>query len=186
MSVSHIALPYSRAFLNLAMEKGVLEETLADMKVIAQLCHENRDFRLFLKSPIVQEKKKKAVIKSVFGKTVTPLTFAFLNIIVRKKREGLLPEMVDEFIELYNEHKGILTTTLVTAAPVTEGIRKRAVEIMKKHTQKEIELKEEVKEELIGGFVLKWEDKQYDASVATQLGKLKRGAAGINLYRKGI
>jgi F-type H+-transporting ATPase subunit delta len=58
------------------------------------------------------------------------------------------------------------------------------VTLMKNYTKKEIELVEEIKEELIGGFVLQWDDKQYDASILSQINKMKRELAELNLYQK--
>jgi len=79
---------------------------------------------------------------------------------------------------------GILTTILKTAAPASEEIKLQMVSLMKNYTKKEIDLVEEVKEELIGGFVLQWEDKQYDASILTQINKMKNDLAELNLYQK--
>lgn len=57
---------------------------------------------------------------------------------------------------------------------------------MNDQTKGSIELIEEVKEDLIGGFVLQWKDRQYDASILNQINKMKKGMAMINLYKKGF
>jgi F-type H+-transporting ATPase subunit delta len=68
--------------------------------------------------------------------------------------------------------------------PITDEIRAEVLEVMNKQTKGSIELIEEVKEELIGGFVLQWKDMQYDASILSQINKMKKGMANINLYKK--
>ena len=90
------------------------------------------------------------------------------------------------FVDLYKDYKGILTTIVKTAVPVTDEIRKKILEIMNDQTKGSIELIEEVKEDLIGGFVLQWKDRQYDASILNQINKMKKGMAMINLYKKGF
>jgi F-type H+-transporting ATPase subunit delta len=75
---------------------------------------------------------------------------------------------------------------LKTAGPITEEVRRKVLDIMKNQAKGSIELVEEVKEELIGGFVLQWKDKQYDASILSQINKMKKGMAMINLYKKGF
>jgi len=94
--------------------------------------------------------------------------------------------MAFAFVDLYKDYKGILPTLLKTAVPVTEEVRKKILEMMKNQTTGSIELVEEVKEELIGGFVLQWKDKQYDASILNQVSKMKKRIAIINLYKKGF
>jgi F-type H+-transporting ATPase subunit delta len=184
MSVSHIAVPYAKAILNLSLEQNALEATLADMKLIASLCHSNREFKMMLKSPVVKSDKKRIIVKHVFENALSKLTLSFLYIIIRKKREYYIPEIADQFLELYKDHMGILTTIMKTAAPVSADTKQKMVDLMKKYTTKEIDLVEEINEELIGGFVLQWDDKQYDASILTQINKMKRGVADINLYHK--
>jgi len=184
MSVSHIASPYAKAILNLSLEQNALEAALSDMQLISALCHSSREFKMMLKSPVVKSDKKRIIIKKIFEQTVSKLTLSFLYIIIRKKREYYIPEIADEFLELYKEQMGILTTIMKTASPASEEIKMKMVTLMKNYTQKQIELVEEVKEDLIGGFVLQWEDKQYDASILSQINKMKREMAELNLYQK--
>ena len=81
----------------------------------------------------------------------------------------------------YKDHKGILPTYVKTAGPLSEMLRKQVIDVMKKFTGKEIELIGEVKEELIGGFILQWNDKQYDSSILKQIKEMKKIVAGSDL-----
>ncbi len=47
-----------------------------------------------------------------------------------------------------------------------------------------VKLTEEVDEDLIGGFVLEFDDKQFDASIQRQISNLKKEFE-VNLYIKG-
>jgi F-type H+-transporting ATPase subunit delta len=186
MNVSHIAIPYAKALFELSVEQNVLEETLQDMKDVAELCKNSREIRLLLKSPLVKTDKKKTIFTRIFGKVLSKLSFTYLLIIIKKKREFIIHDIALVFIELYKDYKGILTTTLKTAVPVTDDIRKSIIGLMKNQTKGEIELIEEVREELIGGFVLQWKDKQYDASIRSQISRIQKGVAKMNLYVKGF
>jgi F-type H+-transporting ATPase subunit delta len=185
MIVSRLAVPYAKALFDLAIEKNLLEETMKDMQIVAALFESNKDFRMMLKSPVINEVKKKIIFARIFEKALSKLTFTFLMIIIRKKRESYIGDITFAFIELYKDHKGILTTTLKTAAPVTEEIRSVVRDLMKNQTKGEIELIEEVNADMIGGFILQWKDKQYNASILKQLKRLERGVARVNLYKKG-
>jgi F-type H+-transporting ATPase subunit delta len=186
MIISHIAVPYAKALFDLTLEKNLLEETLNDMQVVAALCKKNKDFRMMLKSPVISEGKKKTIFTRIFEKTISRLTFTFLLIIIRKKRESYIADIAYAFIELYKDHKGILSTTLKTAAPVGDDVRTTVRALMKNQSSGEIELIEEINAELIGGFILQWKDKQYNASILKQIQRLQRGVTRVNLYKKGF
>jgi F-type H+-transporting ATPase subunit delta len=182
-NISHIAVPYAKALFEFAMEKNAVESVHKDMKSLASLCKSNRDFLLMLKSPILKTEKKQRIITAVFSDNVSEITRGFLRIITAKKRESLLPDMAVSFVDLYKDYKGILTTTVKTAVPLTDELRKKILELMGKNTKASIDLVEEIKEELIGGFVLQWKDIQYDASILNQVNRMKKGVAKINLYK---
>jgi len=183
-NISHIAVPYAKALFEFALERDAIERVYKDIQALTSLCKSNRDFLLMLKSPILKTEKKQKIILAIFKDSVSEITRGFLKIITEKKRESLLPDMALAFIDIYKDYKGILTTCLKTAVPVTEEVRKTLLEMMSNQSTGSIELIEEVKEELIGGFVLQWKDKQYDASILNQINKMKKGMAMINLYKK--
>jgi F-type H+-transporting ATPase subunit delta len=139
-----------------------------------------------IKSPVITSEKKIKIIRAIFDKKLSPLTLTYLTIILRKNREALIPDIAEGFIELYKDYKGILTTYLKTTAGISKDVREKIVTILKQQTGKEIELIEETNAEIIGGFILRWKDQQYDASILNQINKLKKEVAAINLYVKGF
>jgi len=184
--ISHIAIPYAHALFDLSIEKDVLESVRNDMQALSSLCNSNRDFLLMLKSPILKTGKKQKIITAVFSGSLSAVSMAFFRIIIAKRRESLLPDIALAFIGLYKDYKGILTTIVKTPAPLTDSVRKQILEIMKSQTGGTVDLLEEIKEDLIGGFVLQWKDMQYDASILNQIQKMKREMANVNLYKKGF
>jgi F-type H+-transporting ATPase subunit delta len=165
-----------------------MESVHKDMQALNSLCKSNRDFLLMLKSPILKTEKKQKILKAVFRDSVSEITRGFLKIITAKRRESLLPDMAVAFVDLYKDYKGILTTNVKTAIPLTEELRKEILGIMGTQIQAKgiVDLVEEIKEELIGGFVLQWKDMQYDASILNEVNKMRKGMAMINLYKKGF
>jgi F-type H+-transporting ATPase subunit delta len=182
-NISHIAVPYAKAIFDFAMEQNAVENVQKDMQALASLCKSNRDFLLMLKSPILKTEKKQKILTAVFKDSVSEITRGFLRIIIAKKRESLLPDMALAFVELYKDYKGILTTYVKSAVPLTDEIRKEILAVMSTQAKGNIDLVEEIKEELIGGFILQWKDMQYDASILHQVNRMKKGIANINLYK---
>ena len=173
MSVSIVAARYAKSLIELAKEKNVLEAVHEDMKLFKDTADNNRGLMLALKSPVVRHEKKLGILKSLFESRVNAVSFAIFNIITRKNRESIMDSIAEEFIIAYNESKGIQKATVVTPVPLTDELRSQFSNIVASATGKTIELEEKVDENLIGGYVLRVNDRQIDASVKSKLNKLK-------------
>ena len=164
---------YAKALIELASEKGVLEEVHSDMLAFSQICQQNRDFELMLKSPIVQHYKKMSILESLFKGKVHPVSFSIFEIITRKNREELLPEIAESFHQQYNDSKNIQTAQVTTTFALDETQRTHFRKMVEHATGKQVELHEKIDPSLIGGYVLQIGDRQADESVKNQLRKLK-------------
>lgn len=174
MSEFRIASRYSQSLIDLALEKNQLEEIKADMELLSQVCKENREFVLMLNNPILESVKKAAVIRKIFKGKVQEMTSLFFDIVSRKHREPVLPEMAKVFKQLYNEHKGIITAEVSTTFKLDDSLRSEVIKIVKEISGKEVELSEKVDEALIGGFLIRVGDKQIDETIQSKLNDLKR------------
>lgn len=175
MSTQRIASRYAKSLFDSAIEQNKLDRVLEDMKSFIRTS-EDDDFSGFLKSPIISIPKKLGVLKALFAEKFDPLTFSFLSMAFEKKREAFLPEMGEEFVQLYRNSKNISSMKLVTATPISEAvletIKSKLTAGMAKGGQ--LEITTEVDESLIGGFVADFGDKLYNASISHQLKELKR------------
>lgn len=169
-----VASRYAKALLDLAIEKGQLEAVYNDMIQLKDVCENSREFVTFLNSPIIKSDKKNAVIKAVFDGKLSAITLGFLMIVASKRRESVIPEMANEFIEQYREHKNILTAVITSAKGLDAATKKQALDLVKAQLNGEVELVEKVDASIIGGFVLRVGDKQLDKSVSRQLSNLKK------------
>ncbi|MBN1199128.1 MAG: ATP synthase F1 subunit delta [Bacteroidales bacterium] len=186
MRISLIAERYAKALFELAVEKRQEDAIYADAIELSSVCRENKLFVLILKSPVISIEKKEKILNEIFKKQLHEMTMKFLLILVRKNREAYIPEIAEKIIRQYKEYKQILPVVLTSAIPVTEAIRNQAISIMTKYTNWKIELIQKINPEIIGGFILNWEDMQYDASIQYQIERMRRGSARINLYKKGF
>lgn len=184
MKSTQVSVRYARSLFEFAVEQHSLEAVYKDVLLLNNVCKESKDFRLLLKSPIIQTKKKEKIITGLFSKEISELTLSFMILLVRRRREPFIPEIAAEFVEQYQDYMNILPVTVKSAAPLTEESRKRIVEIMTNYSRATVDISGTVDPELIGGFVLYWKDKQYDASVSHQIERLKRSIAKVNLYIK--
>jgi len=175
MSVIRIASRYAKSLIDLAEEQGQLDNVLEDIKSF-QAAAKNRDLHLLLKSPIINVSKKHQVFSALFDGKFTELTTAFFKIILNKGRETYLPEIADEFIVQYKKLKHISSVKLTTATALSaETVSKIKQKLVGSDaTDDHVELETAVDPDLLGGFVLQFGDRLYDASVAHKLEQLKK------------
>lgn len=174
MGSHRASVRYAKSLIELSQEKKLLEKVIEDMKLFSKTIEENREFSVILKNPIIPADKKKAIIKALFEKKVQPITLDAFALIVSKGRENILDEIALEFINGYNELKGIVRATVTTAYTLDDSQRKEIIKVVEELTGKKADLKELVDEALIGGFLLKIGDKQVDESVKNKLAKIQR------------
>lgn len=184
MSVTRIATRYAKSLIELATEQGKLQQVSADLGKLSEAA-QNRDLYLMLKSPIIGPDKKNDVLKALFADKMDKLTMAYLELLVKKGREAYLPEIATEFAAQYKAMQKITSVKLTAATPISESVvadlKARLIKSGITHPNLEVEIN--VDPELIGGFVLEFDDKRYDASVASKLTDLKAEFTK-NLYIK--
>jgi F-type H+-transporting ATPase subunit delta len=184
MQATKVARRYAKSLLDLAKEKGELEAVNNDMKLLAEVCNSNHDLRLLLGSPIISSDKKHSILKRVFSGKVSALAMSFFEVITRKGRESYLEAIAIEFIKIYKEYKGIQTAIVTSAVGLDDKLRSAVYKLVKESLNTEVELIEKVDKDLIGGFILRVGDKQYDASISRDLRLMRQEMIDTSYVRK--
>ncbi len=184
MSVTRIATRYAKSLLELAIEQNKLPQVSADVSTLGAAAR-NRDLYLMLKSPIISADKKNAVLAAIFGKSMDILTMSYLTLLVNKGREQYLPEIAAEFATQYKVLQHITSVKVITAVPVSDALLNELKSrlLASGVTNENLEIETKVDPDLIGGFVLEFDNKRYDASIANKLAELKSEFTK-NLYVK--
>ncbi|KOY86914.1 hypothetical protein AD998_12850 [bacterium 336/3] len=170
MSERRVAIRYAQSILDLAHERGSLDEVYNDMEFFEKTLDENPHLKAVMRNPIMYSYDKQVILKKIFTGKLSSLTMSFFEIIARKNREEVLYAAAREFETLYENFKGILRVTLTSAAPITDDFRSKVIKLIEQSTGKTIKLKERVNPDLIGGFTITFDnDKQIDASVRTKM-----------------
>src|ERR1039457_1429391 len=122
MQNPRLATRYAKSLLDLTIERNSLESTLADMQLLVKICKQNPDFVLMLRSPIISNEKKTAVINAILKGHVNELTHGFMHLLITKGRSSNLPEIAAEFVNQYNEEKNITSVKLTTAVTLDGNV----------------------------------------------------------------
>jgi F-type H+-transporting ATPase subunit delta len=170
-----LASRYAKSLLDLAVEQKVLDAVYADINMLKNVMKSSIEMVGLLRSPIIPADKKLNILNSVLDGKISTLTGLFIKLLINKRRESNLPEIVTAFIEQYNEMHHIYSVKITTAQPLTDEMQTAIVNKVKESAKIEkIELTTEVKEELIGGYVLEMSGKLIDASILRDLNDVKR------------
>ncbi|MFY0607921.1 MAG: ATP synthase F1 subunit delta [Cyclobacteriaceae bacterium] len=173
MSTTRIAARYAKPLLELADSMKVTDAVKDDMINFSNICANNREFELMLKSPIITHLKKAEILNKIFAKKVNKLTATFLDTVARKNREKYLPEIAEQFVVLYNDKMGFQEATVTTTIKLDAAMRKTFEKLVTDITGRKPILKEKLNSELVGGYLLQLGDQQIDESISGQLKDLK-------------
>ena len=176
MSNRRLAHRYAKSIFDLSIERNELEVVLADMKYLQAACKVSAEFRSLLSSPVITPHKKTTIINAVINGKVSELTNAFTKLLVVKGRESDLHEIANSFIAQYNSLKGIHIVTLTTAVEISDDLKKSIQAKANTATPvgSTVELETKVNADLIGGFVLEFDNKSVDASVQRDLKDIRK------------
>lgn len=169
-----IARRYAQALFSTAMKAGTIERVETDLETIDALLRTSPRLLRILRAPTIGAAEKKELARRLFENQVSSLTLRFLNLLIDKRRERVLPEINREFRSLSYGARNILPVRATVATRLTAEERTRLTEALARRTGKTIELSEEVDPELIGGIVLRLGDTIIDGSVAGHLRRLRQ------------
>ncbi|MFM2361678.1 MAG: synthase subunit delta [Bacteroidota bacterium] len=174
MQNPRLAGRYAKSLIDLAIERNQLDAAHADMQYLQAACKSSKDFVALLRSPIIKADKKDKILQAVTAGKVSDLTAGFNKLLVNKSREQFLPEIITAFIEQYNAIKGIQRVKLTTATSISDELKQSIISKIKAATGFEhLEVETATQPDLIGGFVLEFNNKLVDASILRDLRDIK-------------
>jgi len=174
MKGTRAALRYAKAVLNLAKEKQLAEVVNADFQLITDTLETNNDLKTVLQNPVIKAGVKKIVLTKVFESKINGITQGLLDLLIEKKRLNILTAVAKEYTIIFDFDMGIEIAKVTTAIPLTQKLENTILEKVKSLTGKAVTVKNTVNPDIIGGFILRVGDLQYDASITGKLNLLKR------------
>jgi len=170
---SRAAVRYAKAVLELAKDQKSADAVNDDMKLISNTISDSKDLSEMLHNPVVRSSVKKSVLNKVFKNTNT-ITTGLFDTLISNKRLSILEDVAIKYTHLYDELKGTEVAQVTTAVPLTKELEKKVQVKIKELIGKEAEIKNTVDQSILGGFILRIGDIQYNASIANKLNRLKR------------
>jgi F-type H+-transporting ATPase subunit delta len=174
MRITKAAHRYAKALLGLALEKNISDKVKADAELIFNTIQNSDELKQMLKSKVIAEDSKLKVLETLFKEHVTEMSLAFLAIITKNQRANLIFEISFNYIQLFKTHNRILPVEVHSAVPLGNDMIENIKRSIIAESWDEIELTEVINPALIGGFVVKGNNKIFDVSVASKLRNLRK------------
>lgn len=171
--MSRAAIRYAKAILDTAISSGTAAKVNDDMALIIATVDSNAELKEFLSSPIIDSNSKMNVLAEVFA-SVQSETKSLFRLLQENKRFEILSSIAIQFNALFDEMNGIEVAKVTTAFPITPDLEAKVLDKIATISDKKVTIENIVDPSIIGGFILRIGDKQYNASVANRLQELRR------------
>tara|TARA_R100001369_G_scaffold62284_1_gene89281 strand:+ start:2413 stop:2949 length:537 start_codon:yes stop_codon:yes gene_type:complete len=168
------AIRYAKAVLQKAEENNTQNVMFGDMQSVKATLDGSKELQNMLQSPVIKaEDKKEALLKIFSGKS--DLTKNLIQVLVINQRLNLLGGVAESYINLYNEAQGVKVAEVTTAVPLTSELKETVLVKVKELTgSTSVTINNIIDTTIIGGFILRVGDLQYNASIANKLNRIKR------------
>jgi len=171
---SPFAVAYARSLLELAEERQQTQTVEQELRALRQVIETTPSFRAFLRDPAVGENERAQALTRIFQGNASPLVMNFLNVVNAHGRLGALDEIAQAYDDLLDERLGKVEVDVTVAQRLApdqlEEVRRRVGAALKKDAV----VHQYVDESIIGGLILRVEDRLIDASVKAHLEGMKR------------
>ena len=173
MSSTRAAIRYAKAILDMATSKSAANEVSQDMTLIATTIKGNLELSTFIQNPTIKVEVKESALLEVFT-SVNNVTKGLFHLLLENKRFEILESIAVEYNKLFDEANGVEVAKVTTAIAITPELEAKVLAKIKEFSNKKVTIENIVDASIIGGFILRIGDKQYNASVASRLQVLKR------------
>jgi len=179
MSDMLVSRRYGKALYAICLQKGFLDSVEKELIYFTSILNSNNELQRVLLSPRISSFKKKEIVYAVFGSNMSQITFNFISLLIDKKREKLFQDISTVFSEIILENSNVVVAKVISAFPLSISEQKSIEEAISNLTGKYIKLEVEIDSDIIGGIIIRVEDKVYDGSLTTHLKILENNMAGM-------
>jgi F-type H+-transporting ATPase subunit delta len=163
---------YAKALFMLAQRTEKIDKIADEFAQVVELIESNRMVKFFLLSPRVNAEKKHKLQKSAFEGRIDEHLFKFLQVLIDKRRQDLMPGIYEVYTGLVNEHYNRVEAFAVSAVELTESERTSLIDRLSKHLDRSVVLRDSVDPGLLGGLICRIGDTVYDGSLRGKLDRL--------------
>ena len=173
MKESRAAIRYAKAIFSLANESDMSLRVYEDMLFYIDLSSNEKSFSEMLANSVINTKSKHDIILSLNNNT-SALSKNLIGLLISNKRLSILVDVCNAYKSLYEKANNMTKAIVVTALPITDNIREAALLKINSISSKKVEINNIIDKNILGGFILRYDGKEYNASLSNKLQKIKK------------
>ena len=173
MIKSQVGRRYSKAIFDIAEEKKQVKEIYELLNSVMVLYRTDKEFKNFIRNPLISNEEKKLVLNEIFGKDNRD-NLNILLYILDKGRINCIKYIVAEYLKIYYRKNRILDVRATFTKELTDEQKKKLIDKLSQKTGKEINLEIKIDKNILGGGVIRIGDKIIDGSIRRELDNWKR------------
>lgn len=174
-----VSSTYAQALFEVALELDNLDQIRDEIGFVNETFKTYPEFYEVFRTPKINKEERKDIITKVFGEQVSTEVMNFLKILIDKRRGTAISGIYSEFVDMVDDHKGVVKAVVESAVELTEQEQTTLTEKLAKVTGNEVLLTTLVNPEIIGGLIVKIGDKVIDGSVKSRLDIMKDNLAQL-------
>ncbi len=172
--MANVLNKYAESLLEVAKVQGVSQSVYSDLLEIKQALVYDSTFASFAEDPKVSKEARIAFVTETFKGVDTPL-MNLLKILADRKQLGLIPGIVDAFVEYYNNANQQAKMKVESVYPLSsEELDELGKVFIEKTGYKKLLIENVINESLIGGIRTTIGTTVYDGSVINELNQLSK------------
>ncbi|WP_027717620.1 F0F1 ATP synthase subunit delta [Desulfovirgula thermocuniculi] len=168
-----VARRYAEALYDLAAETGMVDRMEKELEAVCEAVRTSAELKKILHHPRITAEEKKGLIKDLFGGKVSPVMENFLYLLVDRKRETLLEEIRERFVDLANKARNIVRAEVTSAVELTAKEKEELQKVLGQITGKNVKVSYQVDPGVIGGVVVRIGDRVIDGSLRARLAAMR-------------
>ncbi|MGG7034868.1 MAG: ATP synthase F1 subunit delta [Flavobacterium sp.] len=173
MASTRAAIRYAKAILEMADSIGVTKEVSSDMTLIGSTVNSNEELNTFIQNPTIKVEDKESALQAIFT-DINGVTKGLFRLLLENKRFEILATITEEYNKLFDQMNGVEVAIVTTASPMSAELEAKVMAKIKEFSDKSITIENIIDESIIGGFILRIGDMQFNASIINRLQVLKR------------
>lgn len=177
-----VARKYAHGLFAAGDQQNELDHLYDEAESLLAYLRQERKLLSFLTAPQIRDQDKEAVVRQTFAKRVSKTFLSFLLILVQKHRIDHLDDILDKFIAMVKERRGILPTKVLSAIPLTGEQRDKLAAKLAAKTGKKIELTVVEDPALIGGLMVILGNQVIDYSIRNYLRELREQLLALKVH----
>lgn len=174
MATEKVSRRYASAIFSLATEQNAVDPVGRDIERVNDAISSDETTKQFFIAPVIGADEKARVLTETLGKNIHELALHTLLLLARKRREALLPEIVQQYKILEAQARGAEPLIITTAVPLSADELSKMVARLEQVYKKKFDVTQKVDGTLIGGVRIMMGDRRIDDSIAGRLEDLSR------------